>query len=87
MNSTYKENTNGIYMGTAVVLTKGLFHLNDAKTAHGLVRGTERFRIMGVIDEVNAGKDAGVVLDGTQGRFPFSSNRGIHRRHRTPGYA
>lgn len=58
-------------MGTAVVLTKGLFHLSDAKTAHGLVRGTERFKIMGVIDEVNAGKDAGVVLDGIQRDIPI----------------
>ena len=71
MNQTQTENTPQTYMGTAVVLTRGLFHLSDAKTAHGLVRGTERFKIMGVIDEVNAGKDAGVVLDGIQRDIPI----------------
>nr|WP_320191458.1 DUF1611 domain-containing protein [uncultured Desulfobacter sp.] len=89
MNPTYKEHTNRIYMGTAVVLTRGLFHLNDAKTAHGLVRGTERFTIMGVIDEVNAGKDAGVVLDGTQRDIPiFSSVKAFtDATGTTPDYA
>ncbi len=76
-------------MGTAVVLTKGLFHLNDAKTAHGLVRGTERFTIMGVIDEGNAGKDAGVVLDGIQRDIPiFSSVKAFtYTTGTTPDYA
>nr|WP_321403405.1 DUF1611 domain-containing protein [uncultured Desulfobacter sp.] len=74
MNQTQTEKNNQTYMGTAVVLTRGLFHLNDAKTAHGLVRGTERFKIMGVIDEVNAGKDAGVVLDGIQRDIPIFSS-------------
>ena len=36
----------------------------DAKTAHGLIRGTDRFRIIGVIDPVSCGEDAGEVLDG-----------------------
>jgi uncharacterized NAD-dependent epimerase/dehydratase family protein len=89
MNQTQKENSSQTYMGTAVVLTRGLFHLNDAKTAHGLVRGTERFKIMGVIDEVNAGKDAGVVLDGTQRDIPiFPSVRAFtDTTGTTPDYA
>lgn len=36
----------------------------NAKTAHGLVRGTDRYEIVGVIDAPLHGKDAGVVLDG-----------------------
>jgi len=76
MNHTQTENNPRTYMGTAVVLTRGKFHLSDAKTAHGLVRGTERFKILGVIDDVSAGKDAGVVLDGIQRDIPvFSSVR------------
>ncbi|MCW8801061.1 MAG: DUF1611 domain-containing protein [Desulfobacter sp.] len=71
MNQTQTENNTQTYMGTAVVLTQGRFHLNHAKTAHGLVRGTERFKILGVIDEVSAGKDAGVVLDGVQRDIPI----------------
>ena len=30
----------------AIVLTNGLLTSADAKTAHGLIRGTERFNIM-----------------------------------------
>lgn len=52
-------------MKNAIVLTDGLFMTSDAKTAHGLIRGTERFNIVGVVDsEATAGKDAGELLDG-----------------------
>lgn len=56
--------------GTALVLTNGLLHTQHAKTAHGLIRGTERFQILGIIDHVSAGKDAGVVLDGVARGIP-----------------
>lgn len=57
-------------LNTAIVLTNGLLTSTDAKTAHGLIRGTERFTIFGVVDcEATAGKDAGELLDG--------KNRGI----------
>ena len=47
-------------MNNAIVLTNGLLKSLDAKTAHGLIRGTERFTIKGVIDcAATAGKDAG----------------------------
>lgn len=50
--------------GTAVVVTDG--HLADiyGKTAHGLIRGSERFKVVAVIDAQHAGRDAGEVLDG-----------------------
>lgn len=35
-----------------------------AKTAHGLLRHGKRYRILAVIDEAHAGKDAGSVMDG-----------------------
>lgn len=53
-----------IMRGKAIVLTGGYLHTNNAKTAHGLIRGSDRFEIVGIIDEKNAGKDAGEVLDG-----------------------
>ncbi|MBT32058.1 MAG: hypothetical protein CMO01_20555 [Thalassobius sp.] len=56
--------------GTALIITNGYFMLNDAKTAHGLVRGTERYKIAGVIDHKCAGKDAGEVLDGKHRDIP-----------------
>ena len=37
-------------MNNAIVLTNGLLKALDAKTAHGLIRGTERFTIKGVVD-------------------------------------
>jgi uncharacterized NAD-dependent epimerase/dehydratase family protein len=58
-------------MKNAIVLTDGLLMTSDAKTAHGLIRGTERFNIIGLVDgEVNAGKDAGVLLDGKHRGIP-----------------
>ncbi len=45
----------------AIVLTNGMLAEQGAKTAHGLIRGTERFEVAGVIDYLQAGKDAGEV--------------------------
>lgn len=53
----------------AVILTAGLLDDIHAKTAHGLIRGSERFKITGVIDQKFAGQDAGEIIDGR--------NRGI----------
>jgi len=56
---------------TAVVLTHGLFTDVAGKTAHGLVRGTERYRLVGVIDGPDtAGRDAGELLDGVARGIP-----------------
>lgn len=58
-------------MKNAIVLTDGLLMTSDAKTAHGLIRGTERFNIVGVVDGPNtAGKDAGALLDGKHRAIP-----------------
>jgi uncharacterized NAD-dependent epimerase/dehydratase family protein len=54
----------------AIVITGGFLDKNDAKTAHGLIRGSDRFSIVGVIDELCAGKDAGEVLDGKKRNIP-----------------
>jgi uncharacterized NAD-dependent epimerase/dehydratase family protein len=54
----------------AIVITGGYLDTISAKTAHGLIRGTDRFNIVGVIDPTHAGKDAGVVLDGKNRNIP-----------------
>lgn len=60
---------------SAFVLTNGMYLSSDAKTAHGLVRGTERFLITGIIDEeTTAGKDAGELLDGLHRNIPIYAN-------------
>ena len=58
----------------AIVLTDGMLHQADAKTAHGLIRGTDRYKIVAVIDSVHAGKDAGDVLDGVHRNIPVFTN-------------
>ncbi|TKB28553.1 DUF1611 domain-containing protein [Desulfopila sp. IMCC35006] len=65
-----QENSRSLILGSAVVLTNGSLAHVDAKTAHGLIRGTERFDIKGIIDHNNAGQDAGEVLDGIRRTIP-----------------
>lgn len=50
--------------GSAFLLSDGVLHQSDAKTSHGLIRSSNRFKVKAVIDTVSAGKDAGEVLDG-----------------------
>jgi uncharacterized NAD-dependent epimerase/dehydratase family protein len=50
--------------GSAIVLTNGWLDDIHAKTAHGLLRGSKRFQILGIIDSIHAGKNAGEVFDG-----------------------
>ncbi len=54
----------------AIVITGGYLETISAKTAHGLIRGTDRFNIVGVVDSKSAGKDAGAVLDGKSRNIP-----------------
>jgi uncharacterized NAD-dependent epimerase/dehydratase family protein len=56
---------------TAIVLAEGLFSTGSAKTAHGLVRGSSRFTVAGVVDASNAGRDAGEALDGRPRSIPI----------------
>ncbi len=51
-------------MENAIVYCEGAFGTLDGKTANGLVRYSEKYRIVGVIDSTKRGKDAGEVLDG-----------------------
>jgi len=70
----------------AIVLTHGLLHTMNAKTAHGLLRGTERFKILAVIDRDHAGSDAGDVMDGNYLAIPvFASVK--EYLHQNPGQA
>jgi uncharacterized NAD-dependent epimerase/dehydratase family protein len=54
----------------AIIITNGTLATTDGKTAHGLIRGTSRFNIVGVIDPLHAGQDAGEVLDGRFRNIP-----------------
>jgi uncharacterized NAD-dependent epimerase/dehydratase family protein len=58
--------------GKAVIITGGLLDTNSAKTAHGLMRHSKRFEIIGVIDNKHAGKDAGQVVEGRPNNVPVA---------------
>lgn len=62
--------------GKALVYCEGAFNTPSGKTAHGLVRFTERYEIVGVIDSKYAGKDAGYVLDGKKNGIPIFKSIG-----------
>jgi uncharacterized NAD-dependent epimerase/dehydratase family protein len=55
----------------ALILTHGMLDTENGKTAHGLIRGSDRFSIVGVIDYATAGRDAGEVLDGKHRNIPI----------------
>lgn len=56
--------------GKALVYCEGAFNTPNGKTAHGLVRFTERYEVVGVLDEKYAGSDAGEVLDDRPNGIP-----------------
>lgn len=69
----------------AVVFTNGLLDVDFAKTCHGLLRGSDRFRVVAVIDRVHAGKDAGDVMDGHRIGVPvFKKLRGFLEKTEDP---
>lgn len=55
----------------AIILTLNAYDKPDAKTAHGLIRATQRFEILAVVDSKNDGSDAGEKLDGTHRHIPI----------------
>lgn len=55
----------------AIIITGGQLDTISAKTAHGLIRGTDRFNIVAVIDSTQGGRDAGEVLDGKKRNIPI----------------
>ncbi len=57
--------------GNAIIYCEGNFRTSNGKTAHGLVRRSERYRVLSVIDSTSAGNDAGQVLDRRQADIPI----------------
>ncbi|MGW8316924.1 MAG: DUF1611 domain-containing protein [Bacteroidales bacterium] len=62
--------------GRALIYCEGAFNTPNGKTCHGLVRFTERYEVIGVIDSSYAGKDAGKVLDGRENGIPVFRDLG-----------
>jgi len=58
----------------ALVYSENEFGKIDGKVANGLVRYSERYEIVGVIDSTKAGLDAGECLDGIKKEIPIFSS-------------
>lgn len=81
----------------AIVYCEGAFNTPNGKTAHGLVRFTERYNVVAVVDSRYQGRDAGAVLDGRDAGIPVyasvreavgeTRNRGARATHFVVGLA
>ncbi|WP_110587974.1 DUF1611 domain-containing protein [Microbacterium suaedae] len=73
---------------TAIVYCEGQFGAQDGKTANGLVRHSEKYEILSVIDGSRAGVDAGEFLDGVRNGIPVLADlaEAIAHAGRVPDY-
>jgi uncharacterized NAD-dependent epimerase/dehydratase family protein len=67
VSATHKPNT-------AIVYCEANFGQVDGKTANGLVRHSEKYEILSVIDSKLAGQDAGAILDNRSNGVPICSD-------------
>jgi uncharacterized NAD-dependent epimerase/dehydratase family protein len=67
--------------GNAIVYCQGAFLTPNGKTAHGLIRFTDRYRVISVIDSHCAGNDAGKLLDGEFRNIPILDSIQSGLRH------
>jgi uncharacterized NAD-dependent epimerase/dehydratase family protein len=56
---------------SAIVYCEGNFAKIDGKTANGLVRHSQAYRILSVIDSTHGGQDSGLVLDNAMNHIPI----------------
>ena len=72
----------------ALVYCENEFGKMDGKTANGLVRRSEKYEIVGVIDSTKAGMDAGECLDGVKNGIPIfhDLDDAIERLKEIPDY-
>ena len=69
-SQTAVADDSGSIRATAVVYCEGNLGAIDGKTANGLVRHSEKYEILSVIDSAKAGLDAGEVLDDVPNGIP-----------------
>ena len=65
---------------SAIILTSGMFNSRNAKTAFGLVRHSEKYRILAVIDQNLAGQDAGEIVTGKNLNIPIHASINVFLR-------
>ena len=75
-------------LATAIVYCEANFGAVDGKTANGLVRHSEKYDIVAVIDSHKAGLDSGIVLDDEPNAIPicFDLEAALALADRVPDY-
>lgn len=68
--SNSPSNNGTVEPKTAIIYCDENFGRIDGKTANGLVRYSEKYKIIAVIDSTKAGQDCGMVLDGIPNNIP-----------------
>lgn len=68
---------------SAIVYCEGNFAKVDGKTANGLIRHSETYRIVSVIDSSFTGQDSGLVLDGARNGVGIFKNLETAVAHET----
>lgn len=59
------------HMATAIVYCEANFGKIDGKTANGLIRRSEKYKILSVIDSEKVGLDTGLILDNKANEIPI----------------
>ncbi|WP_271784287.1 DUF1611 domain-containing protein [Aquimarina algiphila] len=59
---------------SAIVYCENEFAKLDGKIANGLVRHSDKYKIVGIIDSTKSGLDAGEYLDGIKNGIPIFQN-------------
>ncbi|GHC65251.1 DUF1611 domain-containing protein [Roseibacillus persicicus] len=77
-----------IHPDTAIVYCEGQFGEIDGKTANGLVRHSEKYEILSIIDSQRTGQDAGAVLDDAPNGIPICRDldEALAKANHTPRY-
>ena len=75
-------------INTAIIYCEANFGAVDGKTANGLVRCSERYKILSVIDSEKAGLDTGMVLDNEPNGIPICHDlaAALTQSENTPDY-
>ncbi len=86
IRDTQVQSSSLTHIPTAVVYCEGNFAKIDGKTANGLVRHSEAYRITSVIDSTHIGENAGWILDDVINDIPIleSLNIAIARESSMP---
>jgi uncharacterized NAD-dependent epimerase/dehydratase family protein len=72
--------------GTALIFCEGALGTSQARTANNLLRFSERYEIVGVLDSTHAGSAANEVVEGARGGVPVfaSLEEAVLRLGETP---